>query len=487
MLRRGGGGQYGAVMPQTNTPSVLPATARRLVRRSLDAQRSGRVPGLTAGVARHGELVWDGGFGAARLDLADLASASSAPAPDADTRHQIASNTKTFVAVVVMALRDEGALDIDAPIRDVVTEIAGGGALATVTPRQLLSHSAGIQREPLDDVFDSLTFPERDAFVASLERAQRVMPPQTHFHYSNLGYALLGEAITRLDGGDWFASVQRRILEPLAMTSTTLGYPGGFAADERAAGTYFVSPYSDVPVAEPVFDSLAIAPAAGMVSTVRDLARWGGFVADPDTTPGILAASTLEEMCQPQIVADVDEWGTAWGLGLMLLRRDGRLWVGHTGGWPGSISGVFTHRESATTGVVMMNATHTPDPSELATDLGGIVEDDEPELAEPWRPGHHVPPGTAELLGVWFSEGTRFTFAVERGSLTARVEGLPEGKAPAVFERTGEDAYRAVSGRERGERLIVHRDADGVVTHCNWATYRFTRQPLPFGGWHERG
>ena len=101
MLRRGGGGQYGAVMPQTNTPSVLPATARRLVRRSLDAQRSGRVPGLTAGVARHGDLVWDGGFGAARLDLADLASASSAPAPDADTRHQIASNTKTFVAVVV--------------------------------------------------------------------------------------------------------------------------------------------------------------------------------------------------------------------------------------------------------------------------------------------------------------------------------------------------------------------------------------------------
>ena len=193
------------------------------------------------------------------------------------------------------------------------------------------------------------------------------------------------------------------------------------------------------------------------------MARWGGFVANPD--PAILSADTLEEMCQPQIVADVDRWGAAWGLGFMLLRRDDRIWVGHTGGWPGAITGVFTHRESATTGVALMNATHTPDPAALATDLASAVEEREPELPAAWTPGITVPPELVPLLGVWFSEGTQFTFVVEGGTLKARVEGMPEWKAPAVFERVDENRYRTVAGRERGEWLVITRDADNVASY----------------------
>ena len=468
---------------------VEPSTATRLSRETttaldriaLDAQRSGRVPGLAAGVARRGTLLWHNGFGAAHLGQNVGAERVGQTAPDENTRFQIASNTKTFVAVTIMALRDEGKLDIDAPARDIIDTITADSPLARMTPRQFMSHSSGIQREAVGDVFDTLVMPGRDEFLASLAHSERVLPAHTRFHYSNLGYALLGEMINRLDGGDWFASVQRRLLDPLGMTSTTLGYPGGVDTDPHAAGTYFVPPYSDVPVDEPVFDSRAIAPAAGMVSSVRDMARWGGFVANPD--PAILSADTLEEMCQPQIVADVDRWGAAWGLGFMLLRRDDRIWVGHTGGWPGAITGVFTHRESATTGVALMNATHTPDPAALATDLASAVEECEPELPAAWTPGITVPPELVPLLGVWFSEGTQFTFVVEGGTLKARVEGLPEWKAPAVFERVDEDRYRTVAGRERGEWLVITRDADGSVTQLNWATYRFTREPAAFGEW----
>lgn len=472
---------HDGITPDTPAAVAHPArlstpTQDALARIALDAQRSGRVPGLAAGVARRGELLWHDGVGAARLDLERQRCA-----PDADTRFQIASNTKTFVAVTIMALRDEGKLDIDAPAREVIDTIAADSPLARMTPRQFLSHSSGIQREAVGDVFDTLVMPGRDEFLAGLAHSERVLPAHTRFHYSNLGFALLGEMIHRLDGGDWFASVQRRILDPLGMASTTLGYPDGVDADPHAAGTYFVPPYSDVPVAEPVFDSRAIAPAAGMVSSVRDLARWGGFVANPD--PAILAPETLEEMCQPQIVSDTDRWNAAWGLGFMLLRRDERIWVGHTGGWPGAITGVFTHRESATTGIALMNATHTPDPAALAVDLAHTVEEREPERPTPWAPGTSVPDDVEPLLGVWFSEGTQFTFFVEQGTLKARVEGLPEWKAPAIFERVAIDRYRAVSGRERGEWLRVSRDADGAVTHLNWATYRFTREPLAFGGW----
>src|SRR5580765_3327876 len=69
-------------------------------------QVADRVPGLSAGVARRGELAWSAGIGTARLD-------EPGTPPDDDTQFDIASNTKTFVAVTVMALRDEGKLSLD--------------------------------------------------------------------------------------------------------------------------------------------------------------------------------------------------------------------------------------------------------------------------------------------------------------------------------------------------------------------------------------
>lgn len=80
-----------------------------LERLARERQRKGRVPGLFAGVARHGELVWGTGVGAA-----DVSAPDTPPGPD--DQFLIASNTKTFTAVLVMRLRDEGKLSLDDPI-----------------------------------------------------------------------------------------------------------------------------------------------------------------------------------------------------------------------------------------------------------------------------------------------------------------------------------------------------------------------------------
>ena len=76
-------------------------------------------PGIAYGVALDGELVHAGGCGARDLD--------SGTAPDADTAFRICSMTKSFMAMTVLSLRDEGRLDIDAPLGDVV---AGARALS---------------------------------------------------------------------------------------------------------------------------------------------------------------------------------------------------------------------------------------------------------------------------------------------------------------------------------------------------------------------
>ncbi|WP_109506782.1 serine hydrolase domain-containing protein [Nocardioides speluncae] len=442
---------------------LLDTTTRALRRIAIGQQVKGRLPGVAAGVARHGKLIWNDGIGSA-----DLTEPDRAPGPD--DQFLIASNTKTFTAVMIMQLRDEGRLTLDDTLDQHLPEVTHPG----ITIRQMLSHSSGMQREPVGDIWDKLVMPDRAELFAGLVEAERVHLPHHLWHYSNLMYNLLGEVIARLDGTEWSAALQRRLLDPLELRRTSVGFDDG-----PRSQCYYVPPYSDVPVTEPVFDLKASAPCGALASTLTDLATWSGFVADPD--PEILSPDTLEEMCQPQIVMDVERWQGAMGLGFFLIRSGHRVYAGHTGGMPGQISGLFTDRESGTGGAVLMNSTSAPDPAAFAIELAEHVIDHDPEEQEVWRPGTTVPEEYAELLGTWYTEGSPHVFSVRDGRLEARSPKLPDHKPSSVFEKVGEDLYRTVAGRERGELLRVTRDESGAVLKLNWATYLVTREPLPFG------
>ncbi len=447
-------------------PALRESSQRALRRTLLDRQTQNRVPGVFGAVVRDGKLLWSDGVGAADLDDPDTP-------PGDDTQHLIASISKTFTAVLVMALRDEGKLSLDDTLDVHIPESEHGG----VTIRQMLSHVTGMQREPAGDVWDTLSFPDRSELVKGWSEAERILRPHHRWHYSNLCYSLLGELVARLDGRDWVESLQARILDPLEMSRTTLGLTG------RCATGYYVPPYSDVPVVEPVLDIGAMAAAGGLASTARDLATWAGFLAKP--VDDVLSPDTVEEMCQPQTLADLERWELAWGLGLMLLRADDRVYVGHTGGMPGHITGLFVHRDSATGGICLMNATSAPDPAPLAVELAGYVLEHEPAEPDLWRPGTEVPAELVGVLGRWFSEGQAFTFSVRQGKLEARSDAAPADKPPSVFAKMGDDVYRTESGREQGELLRITRDPDGTVTKMNWATYLVTREPYAFGEWLE--
>jgi CubicO group peptidase (beta-lactamase class C family) len=440
-------------------------TTRALRRIALDTQRKDRVPGVFAGVARGGGLLWQDGVGAARLE-----EPGTPPGPD--DQFLIASNTKTFTATMVMQLRDEGRLTLDDTLDALLPEVATSG----LTVRQCLSHASGMQREPLGDVFAVMQFPDRDQLLADFDRAERVHPPHRLFHYSNLVFSVLGQVVAQLDGRDWVESLRVRLLEPLEMRRTTVGFAGAHADG------YFVPPYSDVPVPQPANDLRAMDPCGGLASTGADLARWSAFVADPPAE--VLSPDTLEEMCQPQVMMDRERWTAAMGLGLMLVRSGTRTYVGHTGGMPGHITALFTDREAGTGGVALTNSGTTTDIAGLAIRLADHVTEHEPREPEPWRPGTTVPPELADLLGVWWSEGSPFAFSVREGVLEARAPTQPEHQPPSRFAQLEPGLFRTVSGREAGELLRVTRDADGRPVSMSWATYLVTREPLAFGEWH---
>ena len=439
-------------------------SARALDRILAERQSKHRVPGLFASVARDGKTLWQAGLGSADL-------ASPAAAPTADSQFLIASISKTFTAVLVMALRDEGRLSLDDTLDRHIPE----SKHAAVTIRQMLSHVTGMQREPVGDVWDTLTYPDRTQLVEGWNDAERILKPHYRWHYSNLAYSMLGEVVARLDGREWHESLQARILDPLEMSRTSLGFSG------NAVKGYYIPPYSDVAVAEPVLDIAAMASAGGLASTADDLTTWAEFLANP--TDEVLSPDTIEEMCQPQIMADLDTWQLAWGLGLMLMRVGERVFVGHTGGMPGQVTGLFVHRQASTSGLSLMNSSSAPDPASLAIDLADYVIAHEPVEPPLWRPGSEVPAQLRAILGRWFSEGQAYTFSVREGRLEARAEGAPADRPPSVFERIADDLYRTESGRETGELLRVTRDGDGVVTKMHWATYLVTREPFAFGEW----
>jgi CubicO group peptidase (beta-lactamase class C family) len=438
----------------------LPAP-ERFRRLASEAQREGRLPSLSAAVFRDGEVVWSDAIG-----LADVEERREATP---DTQYAVASITKTFTAASVFQLRDAGRLELDDPISRHLPEAAHGAP----TLRRMLAHASGLQREPPGEVWETLEFPDESNLLARLAEAEQVLVPAAAWHYSNLAYALLGHVVSRVSGTPFRDYVQQRLLDPLGLGRTSWG------PTEPAAKPYFVEPYSDAVRREPELELGGKGGESGLSSTVGDLARWGSFLADPDES--VLAASSVAEMHQLQIMAEPD-WTYGWGLGLSLWRRGERIFAGHTGGFPGFLSILAYSRLDRIGAVVLTNSGAWPKLSETGLTLAEAALDELARDAAPWSPEEEPPEEIVPLLGRWWSEGSETIFGWRGGRLEARPASAPPGREPSVFEPEGEDRYRTVSGRERGEVLRVVRDEAGVVVKLYWATYPFTREPEIFFG-----
>jgi CubicO group peptidase (beta-lactamase class C family) len=434
-----------------------PERYRRLV---LEAQREGRLPSVSAAVFRGKELAWS--------EAAGLADVEQGVEASPETQYAVASITKTFTAVSVLQLRDEGKLDLEDPLSKHLPEAAHG----TLTLRRMLAHASGLQREPPGEIWETLTFPGEEELLRGLQEAEQVLPPMAAWHYSNLAYALLGIVVARISGMPFRDRVQERLLGPLGLDRTTWGPSDG------AALPYFVEPYSDSVRREPVLELGGKGGESGLYSTVGDLARWGAFLCDPDES--LLEASSAAEMHDLNVVADAS-WTRGWGLGIELSRRGDRVFGGHTGGFPGFLSILAYSRRDRIGAVVLTNAGNWPNLSPTGLELAeAALAELAPEL-EPWRPEEAPPAEIAPLLGRWWSEGDESIFSWRGGKLEARLADAPPGREPSVFEAEGDDRFRVSSGRERGEVLRVVRDETGEVVKLYWATYPFTRTPEVFG------
>jgi CubicO group peptidase (beta-lactamase class C family) len=194
---------------QAGTQQALEAVVRNFAEQH-------RLPGLAAGVWRHGEPIFRIGLG--------HQDGPGSPTIDGQTVFHLASVTKPFVATAVMQLVEEGKMCLDCLLRRYLPYFSMEGSGADqITIRQILTHTAG-----MGDTNDfAWTTPEYDdgaveRYVRSLATVRLDFTPGSEWRYSNRGFDVLADAIAKADGQPFEAVIQRRVLTPLGMRQSTL-------------------------------------------------------------------------------------------------------------------------------------------------------------------------------------------------------------------------------------------------------------------------
>ncbi|MFI9150823.1 serine hydrolase domain-containing protein [Streptomyces sp. NPDC053367] len=434
---------------------LLPATRRALLHRVAVGQAEGRAPSLVAAVVRGGRAVWHG----SRTSV-------EGHGPDENVQYRIGSITKTFTAVLVMRLRDEGVLDLGDPLEKHLPSTGAGEA----TIRELLAHTGGLAAESPAPWWERTPGSLRPELSDVLGERPFAHPAGARFHYSNPGYTLLGALVEKLRGAPWEDVLRREVLEPLGLERT------GGQPQAPHAGGWAVHPWADVMMPEPLEDLGRMAPAGQLWSTSGDLARFAVFLARGDER--VLSAQSLREMRTPAAPAEATEVvdGTAYGLGLQIQHRHGRLLVGHSGSLPGFLANLTISVADDVAAVVLANCTSGPQIAALGADLVRLVAEAEPRIPEPWRPLREADSATLDLAGPWYWGTSAFGLRLTADGLLWLGPLSGTGRR-SRFRANGDGTWTGLEGYFAGEVLRAVRRPDGSVSHLDLGSFVFTRKP----------
>ena len=339
-------------------------------------------PGAVMGIIIDGELVWVKNAGIRELK-------ERAPVT-AHTVFRIASMTKSFTALSILKLRDEGKLSLDDPVSHYVPALAElpypTKDSATLTIRHLLTHSEGF---PEDNPWGDRQLARSDETMQAWLRAGIPFStaPGTAYEYSNYGFAILGQVVARASGRPYKDYVRDEILNPLGMNSSTFDMAAvprqHIALGYRSEGNEWKD--------EPILPHGSFGSMGGLWTTASDLARWVAFLMSafpPRDEPerGPVRRSSAREMQQASraqpafalrnaVDAPLQLTLSSYGYGLG-ISQDCRFnyIVGHGGGLPGYGSLMRWLPDYGVGLIGLANLTYTPGWGGLFNDTLAALE-----------------------------------------------------------------------------------------------------------------
>ncbi|WP_412062114.1 serine hydrolase domain-containing protein [Rubrivirga sp. IMCC45206] len=408
-------------------------------------------PGCVAAVDHRGERVVQRAAGAANLE-------TGAPLT-LDTRFDVGSVVKQVVAATVVLLAEDGRLSLADDVRRYIPELPDPGHAVTLD--HLLTHTGGVR----DWTALQRLAPEPEEALALVLRQRGLdFPPGTAWAYSNSGYVLLKEVVTRVAGAPFGEIARARLFEPLGMARTVY-------AEDAAAVPGLAHAYA--PEGDGWRPDVLTGPTRGgggaLYSTAGDLLRWNRALSEDHLGPAVTAA-----LHEPARLAN----GRVLPYGRGLFLDDDRAGpvVWHGGSAAGYKSTLVRSPREHVSIAVLCNAGDAVRPTDLARQLFDRVA---PDAREPEAAPQTGPAAPAEVAGLYVHErtGDPLRVAVDDGAL--RVEGGPPLTALATDRFRAERPSLRVRSADRFELRVVGPDALEVVS-MEGETDRYRRaRPTP--------
>lgn len=300
-------------------------------------------PAISYGVVANGQLIYSGSTGVSNVST----NTSATP----KTLFRIASMSKSFTAMAILKLRDEGELSLADPVAKHIPEMKQAGGLTSdaepISIQQLLTMSAGF---PEDNPWGDRQLDDSDEELLQLvsDGLSFSNAPGVSFEYSNLGFALLGKIITNISGVPYQQYITNSIMKPIGMNDSKWEYTE-VPADQLALGYQWMdSTWQEVPL---LHDG-AYGAMGGLICSIEDFGKYMALHMDAwpprnEEDSGPVRRSSIREMHQPwrfnNLFADAKTRngvpcpvaiGYGYGLG---WRKDckGTVRISHSGGLPG--------------------------------------------------------------------------------------------------------------------------------------------------------
>ena len=342
----GGAAISAAASPRLWGLEAVPAPAARDAAQTMldaftaDYMRAMNAPGMIQALTDTTTTIRTAGYGFANVD-------QKVPVTP-ENLFQIGSITKSFTALIVLQLQDEGKLELHRPVLEYLPWLPINMPYGPITVHHLLTHSSGL--------------PDASAIFQSDPAARHVQgfAPGAHFHYCNLGFVILGQIIEKLDGKPWYQCLQARILTPLSMVQTapviTIESSARSATGYQPFFDDQVYPRQGRLVARPpeVFAS----PAGSIAAPAGDMARYLRMLLNGGQGPNgrIVSADGFRLMTTPYIQATEFSPTAFYGYGVAVDVLDGHKILRHTGGMSCFASSIHVDVDGGVAAFASINA-----------------------------------------------------------------------------------------------------------------------------------
>lgn len=386
----------------------------------------GSIPGLALGVTDSERILGCRYYGFSNIDAGTV--------PGQETLFEIGSISKSFACVVALQLVEEGLLDLHRPVDEYLPWFEARWKGQRFTVHHLMSHTAGLPT-------GSESTPEAASEVWAVREMELGCPPGQFFHYSNIGYKIVGLVIEELTGMGCAEAIEARILAPLGMRRSRASIHAGLRP-------CLAVPYEPSPDDRPVRKGTRMLPApwvesgsadGSISSTPQEMAAYLRMLLNRGEDPGgrMLSDESFRALTSPLIkVSDSPEDGHyAYGLGIEQAGE--RTVIAHTGGMVGYVSAMRLDPESGIGVIVLTNgATDVDDVARYALDAFRAVVSGAQELPRE-RPYSTPRTEMREYVGLYKSR---------HGELEVRADGsdwlrITDGTRSGTLWRQGRDTF----------------------------------------------